>query len=588
MPMPFRRAAARPFAIFGSILFLLVALASLFAACSPPVEKADLALVNGRVWTGNPAQPWVEAVAVRGNTIAAVGTSADIERRVGEHTRRIDLGGRLVVPGLNDAHVHFLSGSQSMDQVFLDDAADLAEMQRRVTAWAGAHPQAPWVLGRGWIYTRFPAGKFPSRQDLDKVVADRPVLLEAYDGHTTWVNSKALKLAGIDRRTVFEGFGEVLKDPRTGEPTGILKESADSLVRKVVPKPTEQENLAALSKGLAEARRYGITSILNATAEPEEFALYEKTLNDGLLTLRAGLSMVVDRNSTDQDLARFRELAQKYQGPILRAGFVKMFADGVIESHTAAMLEPYTDNPKTSGSPNFTPAELSAWVKKIDAAGLNVLIHAIGDRGVRMTLDAYEAARRDNPPRERRHRVEHIEEIAASDIPRFRELEVIASMQPLHGAPDPEGVWARNVGKERLPRAFAWKPIRDSGARLLHGSDWPVVTLDPFHGIYTAVTRGYLDGRPEPRWDPELCVTLEQTLVGYTVDPAYATFEEKQKGSIEPGKWADLAVLSNDLFQVPPAQIPATESLLTVFDGKVVYEAEPFKATEGGEASGAR
>ncbi len=556
---------------------LLCVLSAALPACGPEPETADLVLLNGRVWTANPEQPWAEAVSVKGNTILAAGTTRDVEAQAGARTRKIDLGGRLVVPGLNDAHIHFLSGSLAMEQVHLDDARDLAEMKRLVKEWADAHPDAPWVVGRGWVYSRFPGGLLPTRRELDAVVPDRPVCLEAYDGHTTWVNSWALAAAGIDRSTKFDGFGEIVRDPRSGEPTGILKESAGDLVWKVLPKPSQEEKLAALGRGLAEARRLGLTAILNATGDPDEFTVYDRLLKSGALTLRTALAMVVDRNTTDADVERYLELARTYNGPMLRGGYAKMFADGVIESHTAAMLEPYSDDPRSSGASNFTPQEMTGWVKKLDAAGLEVLVHAIGDRGVRMTLDAFQTARAENPPRPRRPRIEHIETIAAQDIPRFKELEVVASMQPLHGAPDPEGVWARNVGRQRLSRAFAWRALRDAGARLAHGSDWPVVTLNPFHGIYTAVTRGYLDGRPEPAWAPEQRETLEQALAGYTIDAAYAASEEKVRGSIEPGKLADLAVLSQDLFSVPAEKIPQTESLLTLVDGKVVHEAEPFR-----------
>jgi hypothetical protein len=448
-----------------------------------------------------------------------------------------------------------------------------------VKAWAEAHPQAPWVVGRGWVYTRFPGGAFPNRQDLDLVVPDRPVALSAYDGHTTWVNSRALEAAGITRKTVFSGFGEIVRDPRTGEPTGILKEDAGSLVDKVIPQPSDEENLAALRRGLAEARRFGLTSSLNATGRPEEFKLYEKLLHEGALTLRTAIALTVDRDTADATLESYRKAAEAYHSPMLRGGFVKMFADGVVESHTAAMLAPYSDDPRTSGTPNYAAEELTGWVRKLDAAGFDILIHAIGDRSVRMSLDAYQAARTLNPQRTRRHRIEHVETIDAADIPRFKDLGVIASMQPLHGAPDVDGVWARNVGKERLGRAFAWRSLRDAGAHLAHGSDWPVVTLNPFHGIYTAVTRGYLDGRLEPAWAPEQRLTVEQALTGYTIDAAYATGEEGQKGSIEPGKWADLAVLSVDLFNAPAKEIPRAESLLTILDGRIVHASGPFAGT---------
>jgi predicted amidohydrolase YtcJ len=545
-------------------------------ACGPEVEKAELVLLNGRVWTGNPASPWAEAIAVRGNTISAVGSGAEIERSIAVHTHQIDVGGRLVIPGLNDAHLHFLSGSLSLQQVLLDDTLSVEQMLVQVEQWAEAHPEARWVVGRGWNYTQFPGGAFPSRADLDRVVGDRPVALESYDGHTLWVNSRALAEAEIDRTTVFDGYGEVLKDPATGEPTGILTEGAYALVEKVMPEPTDEQEIAAIRGGLVEAARYGITAILNATGTVQDFRLYDRLLKGRTLTVRTITALTLDPDGDGVEIEEMKRLAEQYAGPRLKAGYVKIFADGVIESHTAAMLEPYSDDATTSGTPKFTSEDLNAWVKKLDEAGLNILVHAIGDRAVRMVLDAYEAAAAENPPRERRHRIEHVEMISEPDIARFRSLGVVASMQPLHGGPDPDGVWARNIGTQRLPFAFAWRSMRDAGARLVHGSDWPVVALNPFHGIYTAVTRGYLDGRPEPRWVPRQRLTVEQALAGYTSDPAWADFEESKRGTIEIGKWADLAVLSNNLFEVAPEEIPATESLLTLFDGKIVHTSGPF------------
>jgi predicted amidohydrolase YtcJ len=556
----------------------------LVGACAASQPAATLVLRGGRVYTADPAHGWAEAIAVRGDTIAAVGSNAEIARWVGPGTRVVELAGRPVLPGFIDTHIHFLEGSLLLGQVKLDQARSLPEMLAIVKAYAEAHPDAPWIEGMGWNYSFVEGGRrLPTRQDLDAVVPDRPVYLQAYDAHTAWVNSKALEVAGLDRRAELHGFGEIVRDA-TGEPTGVLKErDAMALVHKAIPAPTHAEKLAALRRGLAEAARLGITSIHIAhgspTVEPspphapDELDLYEELARAGELTVRVYMAMSVGKDTSDATLDRWVALAHRLRGPWVKAGAVKIVMDGVIESHTAGMLAPYSDDGSTSGSPAFTQAELDALVARLDRRGFQIFTHAIGDRSVRMVLDAYARVRAADPARPRRHRIEHIEVTTAEDVPRFAALGVIASMQPYHASPDLNGAWDRAVGPERIALAFAWRSLRDAGARVIYGSDWPVVTQDPLVGLHAAVTREDLSGKPAGGWIPAQRLTLEQAIRGYTSDAAYASFDEDNRGSLAPGKLADLVVLSQDLFAIDPRRIADVKVVMTVVGGETRYAA---------------
>ena len=577
-PSPSAPSAA---ALLAGVL-LTAALGLATAACGrgggPP---ADLILHGGRVYTVDPAQPWAEAVAVRGDRIARVGGEAGVLALRGPATRVIDLGGRLVLPGFNDGHTHFLDGALGLEQVDLAGAATLSGIQERVRRYAAAHPDEPWILGFGWLYSTFP-DRLPHRRDLDAAEPDRPVLLYSYDGHTAWVNSAALRAAEVDAATpdLPASKGTIVRDPKTGAPTGALKEGAMGLLERVIPKPSRERKLEALRRGFEHAASLGVTSIQNCSGGREEIDLYAELDRQGLLTLRTRTAFPMPDNPVevnDAFVARLVAARDAHKDGRVQAGTAKFFADGVIESNTAAMLEPYANDPATRGTPHYDARQLEAMVRRIDAAGLQIYIHAIGDAGVRMALDALETAMRERPGRQRRHRLEHIETIDAADIPRFGRLGVLASMQPYHAYPEPNllDVWAANIGPGRVPRAFAWNALAASGARLVFGSDWPVVTLDPIPGIHNAVLRQDTEGRPEGGWVPEQRVTLEQAIAAYTINGAWASFEEDVKGSVTEGKLADLAVLSQDLFAVPPADIHRTRVVLTVFDGRVVYEAAP-------------
>jgi predicted amidohydrolase YtcJ len=536
------------------------------------------------------ARPWAEAVTVREGAFQAVGSVTDVDRFIGPETIVVDLGGRLVLPGLIDSHAHLLSGSLVLEQVGLDEAQSLEEMQELVRIYAEANPGREWIVGQGWYYDRIDGGRLPTRHDLDEIVPDRPVFLLSYDAHTAWVNSRALEIAGVGRDSVPDGPGEIVRDPQNGDPTGCLKEEGSiGLVQRVIPRPSREDLLAALRTGMTYAHRFGITSIQTPTGilderaisgYPDEdvFDLFEELDRRGELSLRVYAAMSVDETTTDEMLESFARLKARYRGPRLKAGAVKIFVDGVIETHMAAMIEPYADDPHARGNPNYTEEELDDLVSDLDARGFQIFAHAIGDRAIRMTLDAYAEVAR--PGRDTRHRIEHVEVVSEPDIPRFAEIGVLASMQPLHGAPDFGGVWSEAVGPERLQRAFAWKSLRTAGARLVHGSDWPVVTLDPLMGIYTAVTREDLDGKPEGGWIPAERLSLEEAISGYTLDAAYASFEEDIKGSIQVGKLADLVVLSHDLFAVPEREIAETEALMTMIGGEIVYLSPRFLPEE--------
>ncbi|MEW6323588.1 MAG: amidohydrolase [Acidobacteriota bacterium] len=533
----------------------------------------DLAIVNGRVYTADGKGTIAEAVAVQGNKVLRVGTTRDIQRLTRRQTRIVDARGGTVLPGFIDGHTHFLGGSLALAQVNLLNAKTLAEIETTIRAWAEANAGRPWVIGRGWYYEPFPGG-LPTRQILDAVVPDRPAYLTAYDGHTGWANSAALELAGVTRDTPDPRNGVVVKD-RRGEPTGVLKEAAMSLVSRHLPQPTRDEQLAALRAGIAEARRFGVTSVQNASGNAEEFELYDELRRRGELGVRVYAAISAGANVTTADLDRFDALRAKYpDDPAFKTGMVKLVADGVIESHTAAMLAPYA-NRDEKGDPRFDVESLHRIVAELDRRGWQIMIHAIGDGAIRMALDALERASRSNPAPERgrRHRIEHIETTDPADIPRFGRLGVIASMQPYHGVPTPNQivVWSGNIGPERASRGWAYNSIRKAGGRLAFGSDWPVVTINPLLGLHVAVHRTAPDGTPEGGWYPDERVPLEAALDAYTRDAAWASFDEHRKGSIEPDMLADLVVLSTDILARPDAIADASVQV-TVFDGKIVYE----------------
>ena len=531
-------------------------------------------MVNARIYTVNAQQPWAEALAIRGGTILAVGNTREINRYRGPQTRVIDAHSRLVLPGFTDCHIHFMEGSLGLLHVDLNGAAAVHEIQKRVSAYAIAHPREPWILGMGWTYPAFAPSGLPDRKFLDEVVLDRPVFLEAYDGHTSWANSKALAMAGITRETADPANGKIVRDEK-GEATGALLEEAGEMVSKFAPKPTRDERLAALRQGLREANRVGLTRVHSAGGDFEYLDLYDELRRKGDLTVRQYIAYFLNPPElTAADIEKVEQARHAYADDWIAVGAVKTMLDGVVEAHTAAMLTPYSDDPTKSGALFWEPAKYKQAIAELDRRGFQIFTHAIGDRAVRLALDAYEGAQTANHTADARPRVEHIETITAADIPRFGKLGVIASFQPLHAYPDDDTlkIWARNAGPDRAGRAWVWHSIESTDGRLAFGSDWPVVTLSPWPGVQTALTRQTTEGDPPGGWLPQERISLEHTIKAYTLGAAIAGRREKSEGSLAAGKLADLIVLSQNLFETPPNQAAKTTVLLTMVGGRVVYE----------------
>ncbi len=544
---------------------------------------ADTVIVNARIYTVNPKQPWAEALAIGGDKILAVGTAKEIAGYRSPSTQVIDVQQRLVLPGFTDCHIHFLDGSLSLRQVNLDEATTVSEIQTAVKAFADAHPDLPWVLGRGWNYAVFNPLGLPDKRYLDQIIPDRPVYLESFDGHTWWANSKALMLAGIGKGSANPPGGEFVHDPKSGEPTGTIKEdTADEVVRKAIPQAGHREIVDALLQGMHEANRSGLVRAISPDGTHVQggdfgvLEIYDELRGQGQLTVRFQIAARLQPPMvTDAEVKKIEDARRRYHDEWISAGAAKFFLDGVIESHTAAMLAPYSDDAKQIGSLLWTPEDYRRAVIKLDAAHIQVFTHAIGDRAVRLALDAYQEAQNSNHNQDARDRIEHIETVSAQDIPRFGKLGVIASFQPLHAYPDEDllKVWLPKAGAERAQRGFAWHSVAQGGGVLAFGSDWPIVTLSPWPGVQNALTRQTKDGDPPAGFLPGERVSLEDAIKAYTLGAAFAGHREKTEGSLEPGKLADLIVLSQDLFKIKPSQVSNTEVLLTMVGGRVVYRA---------------
>lgn len=537
----------------------------------------DLIIHNATLYAADGTGTMAEAIAVRGNQIVRVGGDRDILRLRRPQTRVIDARDRAVIPGFNDAHVHFIGGGLALDKINLLDATSVDEIQERIRTWATANPDRPWILGRGWYYQPFPGG-LPTRQLLDAVVSDRPAHIVSYDGHTAWVNTKALHLAGITRRTPNPVNGTIVKDPRTGEPTGVLKEQAMALVGKLVPPVTPEDRARALRAAVAEAQQYGVTSVQIAGTTIEDLEILDEAARAGDLKVRVYAALATRGAFDEPALERLEELRRKYaDGALLKSGALKIGLDGVIESHTAAMLEPYANRPD-AGTPTIEADALNRSVRLADARGWQLMTHAIGDRAIRMALDAYAHAERSNPAptRGRRHRIEHVETVDTADISRFGALGVIASMQPFHGSPSPAqiDVWSRNIGEQRASRGWPYRSITRAKGRLALGSDWPVVSLNPMLGVHTAVNRTTPDGVPEDGWYRNEKLPLKSVIDAYTAGSAWASFDEQRKGTLTTGMLADIVILSSDVFssKAKPSDLAGVRAVVTVFDGKVVYQ----------------
>ncbi|HEX8069154.1 MAG TPA: amidohydrolase [Pyrinomonadaceae bacterium] len=573
------------------LLRALLALALALLVVCPPLtnhaqtrRRVSLVLTNGKVFTADARRPLAEAVAVDGERVVAVGSNMDILLGY-EPARTIDLKGRLVTPGFNDAHIHFVGGGLSLLRVQLLGAPTLAEAKRRIAEKIRELPPGSWILGRGWDHTLW-GGEWPTKADLDEVAPANPVFVQRVDGHVSWVNSLALQKAGVTRATQAPAGGEILRDA-AGEPTGILKETAAGLVARVVPEPSRAERMQAVERALAEARRYGITSIQDNSGY-ENVALYRELLDAGRLTVR--VAEWQNFEDTVDELKRQRtEFASFKLDPLrLRLTMLKGYVDGTLGSRTAAMLAPFADDPHNSGIPRHPPEELTRMTVERALADFQIGFHAIGDRANRLALDAFAAAQkaRDDAgfvvscsgpiggitcTNVQRNRVEHAQVVAPTDFARFRALGVIASMQPSHAISDKR--WAQDrLGEYRVLGAYAWHTMMAHYVHVPFGTDWPVEPINPYLGLYAAVTRQSTDGQPPGGWWPEERLTIVDAIRNYTAEGAYASFEERDKGQIVVGQLADLTVHTRDLLTIRPEEILQTEAAITILGGRVVYE----------------
>ncbi len=528
------------------------------------MQKKGLILQNGRVYTLNPEQPVAEAIVLRGPRVAHVGTTAEMRVWSGHGGWEVvDLQGRTAIPALTDSHVHLSGYAIARTRLDLFGVSSLEQVLEQVAHWAGRTPRGRWIVGRGWNHYLW-GGRWPTRQDLDAVAPEHKVVLERVDGHTVWANTAALEAVGVDAETHAPAGGEIVLDEE-GRPSGILKERAATLVLEQVGKPDAQERQRLLVEALAELHTMGITGV-HAPEEAEAFSDYQALWAHGRLRLR--LLTHLPQNRLEEAIAL--GIRSGFGNEWLRVGALKIFADGSLGSRTASLLQGYEDDPAYRGLPTLSVRELNDLVLRAARADLAVAIHAIGDRAVRLSLDAIERAQREaTPPLP--HRIEHAQLLHPQDIPRFHALGVVASMQPIH-CPSDMPV-ARRFWGDRCRYAYAWKSLLDQGAVLAFGSDTPVEPINPWYGIHAALTRQRADGSPEGGWYPEERLTIEQAVWAYTVGPAYAAGETAIKGTLQEDRVADLIVLDRDIFRVSPEEVRETKVLMTILGGEVVYTA---------------
>jgi len=555
------------------ILNLLLILCLMFTDLSIHVEgiAPDLIIFNANIHTMDFRQPVAQALAILGKRIVAVGADKEIKKLSGARTRIIDAKKRLILPGFNDAHVHFLSGGFQLASVNLRDADSPREFAERIRLFAERLPAGRWITGGDWDHERWPNANLPTRDLIDRYTADTPVFVSRLDGHMALANSLALKLAGVTRQTLDPPGGVIVRDPETGEPTGILKDAAQSFVWKVIPESTFEEKLTAARAATNHAASLGVTSVQDMSAG-NAVGVYQTLLDRGELKTRI---YAVAPLPAWERLARTGVRAH-FGGEMLRIGGLKGFADGSLGSTTALFYEPYRDEPSTSGLASdemYPEGAMVTRVREADRVGLQIMIHAIGDRANDLILSIYEQIVRENGTRDRRFRIEHAQHIRAQDIPRFGRNKVIASMQPYHAIDD--GRWAeKRIGRERAKTTYAFRSLLDSGTVLAFGTDWSVAPLDPIQSLYAAVTRRTLDGKNAKGWVPEQKISVEEAVRAYTSGSAFAEFQDEIKGTITAGKLADLVMLSRDIFKIDPKDIEKVKVVLTIVDGRVVYEPE--------------
>jgi predicted amidohydrolase YtcJ len=559
-----------------AVLLTLAMVAGCTRQSPPPAGTArssSLAIVNARIWTGDDAQPWAQALVIDGTTLALVGTDEDARKANAEQV--VDAGGRLIVPGFTDAHVHFREGGFGLASVQLRDARTREDFVARIKAFAATVPAGTWITGGNWDHSLW-GGELPTREWIDAATPDHPVWINRLDGHMSLANSVALKLAGVTRATKDVAGGAIVRD-RRGEPTGVLKDNAMALVDAAVPAPSVEMKDRALLAAMKYVNGQGVTSVHNMGTW-DDVDTFARAAKAKTLTTRVYAVTPLDQWEKLRDAVA----AKTYGGADgrgdewLRVGGLKGFIDGSLGSHTAAFEEPFADAPSDRGLLVNPPEKMYEWISGADQAGLHVMVHAIGDRAIAMLLDIYERVAKEDGARERRFRVEHTQHLREQDIPRFARLGVIASMQPYHVIDD--GRWAEQFIGKRIATTYAFRSLLDNKARLAFGSDWFVAPATPLEGIYAAVTRRTLDDKNPDGWVPAQKITVEEALRAYTVGGAYASFDESRKGTLSAGKLADLVIVDRDLFKIPPEEIRNAKVLTTVVGGKVVSGGWPVAA----------
>ena len=549
----------RPILLLAALLFAVTAMSQ--------TQFADLVFVNGKVWTVDKQKPNADAVAVLNGRILAVGSSSEIKLFIGSRTKVIDLKGKRMLPGFIDNHTHFMSGGFQLQSVDLRYTKSEEEFAALIKARAEKYPSR-WITGGDWDHDNWPGGNLPSKELIDRFTPRTPVFVNRYDGHMALANSYVLKLAGIDKTTPDPAGGTIVRDKKSGEPTGVLKDAAMNLVYSHVPDPTEEEMLEAAKLALAEARKYGVTSIQDVSSG-NDVRVYQILRDRGELTSRFHCRL---------PLSQWESLAAvgirvPFGDEWVRVGSMKEFADGSLGSSTALFFEPFTSDPGTRGLAMdvVLNGRLEKWGMVADRARLQLSIHAIGDSANSLVLDLFDRITRTNPAWDRRFRIEHAQHIAPKDFQRFVKLGVIASVQPYHAIDD--GRWAeKRIGHERCKTTYPFRTFLDNGVKMCFGSDWTVGPLSPILGIYAAVTRRTTDGANPNGWFPEQRISVQEAIEAYTVHCAYAVFEENEKGSITPGKLADLVVLTEDILSIDPIRIEQVGVETTVVGGKIVYK----------------
>lgn len=525
---------------------------------------ADVIITNANVFNADESNPCAETVAVRGNRIVYVGSRLEVEEWRGQDTRVIDGQGNTLLPGFIDSHFHLLWGSIELANAQLQEVKALSDLDDALLTFAAENKTSPWVIGNGIKY-----GILSTRQELDAIIPDRPVYIEAYEGHTGWSNTRALELAGILQPGKTLGLNGIVVRDESGLASGELREGAKKIVLDLVPEPSEARKRELLKLAMKQINAAGVTSVHNMNGDMGEMLTYAALEDVGEMTLRVYVSYSVKPEASEEMLTEAIEM-MKVQGEFARGGVVKFFMDGVWESYTALNIDSYADDPDTSGEGIWSLERFTQMAAACDRLGLQIFVHACGDGAVRRTLDGFETVQKLNGKRDSRHRVEHIEVIHPDDMPRFKELGVIASMQPLHSPLTSQDVdvWLARTGPQRWPFSFAWRDLKNAGATLAFGSDWTVASYNPMLGLHAALNR--------QKWEPDnpdQRLSLEEALIGFTRDATYAEFQEHQKGQLRAGYLADIVLLSDDIFQTAPKDIANIKPLLTMVDGKVVYEA---------------